>query len=589
LPDYAVVIEDLWYSYPASKEPVLKGINLKIREGEFLAIMGRTGAGKTTLCLTLNGIIPHVMLGKKKGKVRIYDRDTDEYTVPEMVDLVGMVFQDPEAQIIGMTVESDVAFGPENLGLSEEEIHRRIERSLEIVRLKGFEERFPFTLSGGQKQRLAIASTLALEPKVLVLDEPTSELDPVGKEEVFKVIDEMKEKLNLTIIMVSHDSERVASFADRVVVLDNGEIVMEGPPEDVFIRREELLAHGVRPPEVVELEARLREKGISVEPTLDVNEMVSRLAMLLEKRGVPSLPQRAAQVSGSGSAEESEEELVIKVEGLWHIYPGGVEALKGIDLEIRRGEFVALIGQNGSGKTTLVKHFNGLLKPTKGVVYVKGIDTRTATVAELARHVGYVFQNPDHQLFAETVREEIMFGLVNLGVPEGEREERMKMALKAVGLEGFEDSYVFSLGKGQRQKLATASVMALQPEVLVVDEPTTGMDWSGAESMMSLLRDLNKRGHTIIVITHDMTLVARYARRVVVLADGKKIWDGPASEIFAQDEVLERAFITPPQINLVARGLSDFGIPRGVRTVEEFVEKYTSLLGGGGIVNAGSV
>lgn len=571
-----ITIKDFSYTYPKSNKPALKNINLKVKEGEFLAITGKTGAGKTTLCLSLNGIIPQFYEnGKMEGEVVVNGLSTLNTPVQKLALNVGIVFQDFESQIFGVTVEEDIAFGLSNLGLPKEEIKKRISDVLSIVRLNGYEKREVGTLSGGEIQRLAIADVLAMRPKILVLDEPTSQLDPLGKEEVFSIILNLRKKLGTTIILTEHKSEEIAQYADRVIVLSDGEIALEGKPKEVFKKVEQIYALGVRPPQVCELFSKLKKKE-SIhfnEIPLSLDEAYYAYTKILSKK--ESFKKQESLIEKPKSHLDSS---IIEVKDLWHVYPNGVKALQGISLSIQEGEFLAIIGQNGSGKTTLVKHFNGLLKPTKGKVIVYGLDVSRSTVATLSKKVGYVFQNPDHQIFARTVYEEIAYGLKNLKLPKEEIDKRVKEALEFVGLEGYEEKHPFLLKKGERQKIAFASIYAMKPKVFIVDEPTTGQDYEGSESMMSMLKRLNEKGHIIIIITHDMRIVAEYAQRVIVLSEGKILIDGPTRYVFSKPELLSKSYLTPPQITQLSQKLLDYGFRADTLSVNEMYNETLKIL-----------
>jgi len=429
--EYAIEINGLTYAYPTSREPVLNGINLRVRKGEFFSIMGPTGAGKSTLCLTLNGIIPQSLSGKMDGTVTVSGMNTLQHGVHILTGKVGIIFQEPESQLFSMNVEEEVSFGPENLGVPPDEIRKRIDWALGVVRMEEFRQRSPFRLSGGQKQRVAIAAALSMMPQILVLDEPTSGLDPIGKMEVFSVVHDLKKMRNMTVVMVEHESEEIARFSDRVAVMNDGKIILEGTPRDVFSRTRTLTDIGLNIPQVCELSERLNLKFQPRNPYsfLTIQEAEDGIRGHFSKSKTHG---RAVADSGRSKTEPNatsdNEPASVRVENLHFGYEKGIEVLRGIDLTIRKGECVAIVGQNGSGKTTLVKHFNGLLRPTSGEVTVDGVDTSGKTVAQLSKTVGYLFQNPDHQIFSTSVEEEIAFGPKNLGVvPRRRRGELLKL------------------------------------------------------------------------------------------------------------------------------------------------------------------
>ncbi|RLG02213.1 MAG: hypothetical protein DRN60_03705 [Thaumarchaeota archaeon] len=574
----AVKVKDLRFTYKGGKKPALNGISLKIEKGEFFAILGPNGAGKTTLALCLIGVIPHYIEGEYDGEVVVNGLRILEHSIQEVATRLGLILQDPESQIIGITVKDDVAFGPCNLGLSRDEVLQRVKYSLGVVRLNGYEERETYRLSGGEKQRVAIASVLALKPDILVADEPTSELDPIGKREVFDTLLKLRNEEGKTIIMITHEVDWAVKCADRIGILYDGRFVSVGEPREVIreLGEEGLRRYGVRVPQASQLYFRLeRYLDGNKSPWITVEEAFSALKELLgKKRGLKEIMARGRELVKSTG------EPVIIVEDLWHIYPGGIEALRGINMHVYRGEHLAIIGQNGSGKTTLVKHFNGLLKPTKGRVLVFGIDTRNVSVSELSKKVGYVFQNPDHQIFAPSILEEVAFGLRNLKLPEEEVRKRVSWALNFVGLEGREEEHPFKLSKAERQMLAVASILSMKPDVIIVDEPTTGQDWMGVNKIMNMLDELKRMGHTIITITHDMRAVAEHADRVIVLQRGRILHEGSPREVFSKPEILMQTYLEPPPITLLAKSLSDSGVPvlKDVLTIEEAADSLGELL-----------
>jgi energy-coupling factor transport system ATP-binding protein len=557
----AVSVQDLGYRYRGQQKPALQGVDLEVAEGEFVVVMGPSGAGKSTLCVALNGLIPHFFRGRMEGEVKVRGRSTREGKVGEFAREVGLVFQDFEAQLFSTNVALEVAFGPENFAVEHDEMERRVKSVLGRVRLEGFEDRQPATLSGGQKQRLAIASVLAIEPRILCLDEPTTDLDPAGKLGVFEIAEELKDRDDVTLIVVEHETEETLD-ADRIVVLREGEIIADRPAREVLRDVELLEESGVMPLQVTRFfhEMGLWQAQLPLTPEEGSQEF--------RRRGWRINPDHhRALVAEDGQRAEEYGEPIIEVEGLSHRYPNGFAALEGVDLTVREGEFLAVLGQNGSGKTTLVKHFNGLLKPTEGTVKVEGEETTEQGMLRLGQRVGYVFQNPDHQIFSETVFDEVSFGPRIREMDEAEVRERVDEALGAVGLEGRGDDDPFGLTKGERQRVAVASVLAVRPEVLILDEPTTGLDYAEQRSMMDLVKSLNEAGSTIIVVTHTMWVVAEYAHRVAVVRDGRISLQGTVREVFAEEDELHDAALRPPHIVSLGNALG-----YSVLSVEEMLE-----------------
>lgn len=577
------------YSYPRSEEESLKQISLTVEQGKLVVLMGHTGAGKTTLSLCLNGLIPHLIQGNLTGEIRVAGQETRKQRVQDLARLVGLVLQDAESQIIGRTVEEDVAFGPRNLALPLAEIRTRVEQALEDVRLQGYAERSAVELSGGEKQRLVIAGILAMEPEIMVLDEPASELDPQGRTELYRTLDELRRKKRRTLLVIEHSSEEILPRADEIVVLKQGEIVWRGEPTELFRNIPLLKEFGIKPLPMSLIGWELCQKGrISPEEIpLDVGNAERMIRKLFGKDYLSGRRKQAVShfadreiAGGQGKVDRdlTDNPLLLEARQLVHCYNSGQTALQGVELKVRRGEFVALVGSNGAGKTTLAKHFNALLKPTEGDVFVKGMNTREYETAQLARTVGYVFQNPDHQIFSVSVEKELGFGLKNVGFAPAEREERIAQALELTGLTKYRQVHPYTLGKGERQLLAVASVLALTPEILVIDEPTTGLDWNGVEKIMALLQQLHRQGTTIIMISHDMDIVAEYAERVVVMHKGQIILDEATWSALTDFEKLQQAAILPPQIAALSQSLLDLGPGLKTTSAEEFRRALTDIM-----------
>ena len=536
----AVKIENVSYRYRGQKRLALHNVNLEIQRGDFVVVMGPSEAGKSTLSECLNGLVPHFFRGKFWGDVVVLGASTRERTVAQMAEHVGLVFQDFESQLFSTNVALEVAFGLENFCVPWEEMAERVHRALELVGLGGMENRTPASLSGGQKQKLAIASVLAMQPQVLCMDEPTTDLDPISKLGIFAIADELRQRQDITLIVVEHETEE-ALKAQRIVLMKEGLVVRDGPASEVLREVDLMESIGVQPLHVPQFFHRLDAAQLPLTVEEGVDEF-RRRGWRVDEAAYEALRQQDAQ------RQRSYGEVLIKVEGLSYSYPGNVEALRGIDLEIRRGEFLAIVGQNGSGKTTLVKHFNGLLEPAEGLVRVDGHDTRRQGVYNLGQKVAYVFQNPDHQIFSETVFNEVAFSPRIRGCSEEETQQRVKEALEAVGLVGMEGEDPFSLTKGGRQRVAVASVLSARPEIIILDEPTTGLDYAEQRTMMELVGRLNRQGHTIIFVTHSMWVVAEYAHRVIVLKDGRMLLEGSTREVFAQEDRLRDTYLQPPQI-----------------------------------------
>ena len=549
-----ISLKDVTFSYKGSKRRALDGITLNVKQGECVAILGPTGAGKSTLACVMNGTAPRFMDGSLAGDVTVDGMVPAKVGTAQMASRVGLVFGDPDTQLFGMTVEEDVAFGPANLGLGYEGIMERVSKSIGDMRLSGLERRAPHRLSGGQKQATAIAGVYAMLPKIMVLDEPTSMLDPEGKARVFGIVRMLKEQLGVTVVLIEQEVDDILNLADRVFVMRSGKFVLSGTPREVFGRVEELRQAGVRVPQIVEFGTLVgaTETPFSIEEAM--------LAVGSEPTTVgdaTKAPSRAAhEVHKVHDAGNAQDDAVVQALNVEFTYPGGARALDGVNLAVGRGDFVAIVGQNGAGKTTLTRHFNGLLRPSSGDIRVLGRSAQGVPTIELCRHVGYVFQNPDEQLFCTSVQEELKFGPTNIGADPHVTSQRVEEILGDIGLTRYREVWPKYLTKGERQRLALASVVAMDPDVLIVDEPTTGLDWVESLQILDYLERLrNERKKTIIIITHDMNIVSLYARRVVVMAKGRVVGDGTAREIFSQPDLMELACLRRPPIADLSQAL----------------------------------
>ena len=585
-----LTVENLSFQYNRSPELNLEEINLQVSKGEVIGVLGVTGAGKTTFMRTLNGLIPQFFEGKISGKVLVQDLDTQVYRIQSLVRRVDFVFDDPETQIFGINVKEDVAFGPCNFGLPKEEVFARIKKSLNLVGLEDYEERATENLSGGEKQRLAIAGVLAMGSEILVLDEPTAALDPLGKEAVFQIVELLK-KQGMTVLLVEHETEDMAAQVDRVIILDHGRIIYRGETRDVFQEVPLFSKYHLRPPEVAEFGWRLYEKRLISKDEVPVTEEegVALIKRLLPSMAPPSTINaiKVDKSEGKGkiiqSGNAAPQEVMIEVKDLSFSYIKKQPVLKGINLQIHQGDFLALVGQNGAGKTTFCKILTKLLAADTGKVTFKGEEINKFSHVRLAKHLGYVFQNPDHQIFSSSIKEELEFGLINQGLGEAERRERIEKVLHIVKLDKPLTTHPFNLGRGERQRLAVASILVLEPEALIIDEPTTGQDWQGTRNIMELIKDLNRQGHTILIITHDMRLVAEYCNRVVVLNKGTILADETPRQLFTKPDLLKEARLRPPQISRIVHQLADRGVPQDILGVEELLIAVTKLREQGGV------
>jgi energy-coupling factor transporter ATP-binding protein EcfA2 len=517
-----IKVEHLTYSYADAQAPVLRDLNLTIDDGEFVLVVGNSGAGKSTFLRCLNGLVPHFYGGRISGAISVQGRDPIELEPRQMSSTVGFVFQDPEAQFVVDTVEAELVFAMENHNLPQALMRKRVEEVLDQLSIAHLRERRIHTLSGGERQRVAIASVLTLAPQVLVLDEPTSQLDPQAAEEVLTALEKLNADLGLTVILSEHRLERVVQYADRIIYFPGeGQAPLDGAPQQV-LKQVDLL------PPLIRL-----GKALGWDPLpLTIKDARAR-ARALE---LPAAHQPKPPSHYNGQPVE------IAIDDLWYAYDGHT-ALRGVSLQIKRGEFVAIMGRNGSGKTTLLKAIVGLQQPLRGRVRVRELDTRETPIEQIIRLVGYVPQNPNALLFADTVRDELRFTRRNHGLPEGEFRE----LLEALGIAQHAESYPRDLSVGERQRVALASVLAAQPEIVLLDEPTRGVDYVQKQALVRYLQAERARGRTVVLSTHDVELAAASVDRVIILGDGEVVVDGEARQ------VMTHSMIFASQINKLFR------------------------------------
>jgi energy-coupling factor transporter ATP-binding protein EcfA2 len=547
-------IREFSFSYNGADRPALNNISLAIEDGQFVLITGASGSGKSTLCRVFNGLVPHFYGGKISGKAEVQGRDILKTPPKELATKVGMVFQDPENQLVTTDVEREIAFGLENLGYPRNLIARRIEEALDTAGIAQLRFARNNELSGGEKQKVAIASVLALHPEILVLDEPTSELDPQSAEEVLRLLERLNDELGLTVILIEQRLDRVAHLVDRLLVMGGGKIIADGTPREVMGGDSEGLGIGLPP--VIRLMRQLPGKELALNG-LPLTVKDARLQLQKVLKGV-----KTAEFADAGASAKP----VLNVDKLWFSYRERA-ALRNINLDIERGGFIGIMGRNASGKTTLVKQFNGLLRPTRGRVRLEGVDTSQSTVAELSQRVGYVFQNPNDHLFADSVEDEIAFSLRNRGAEESEINKVVEGMLDEFELERYRKSYPRNLSGGEKQRVALASVLAGQPEIIVLDEPTRGMDYVLKKKLINYLDDYRRRGNTVIMVSHDVETIAECAQRVVLLSEGRVVVEGN------KREVLAKALLFSPQINRLAQALSSYGVADTTLTVGEMLEQ----------------
>lgn len=594
--------------------PALDGIDLNIEDGEFFCILGGNGSGKSTFAKHLNAL-----LQPDAGTARINGMDaSDPELVYDIRSTAGMVFQNPDDQLVATLVEDDVAFGPENLGLPSAQIAQRVREALKGVGLVGFERHETHALSGGQKQRVALAGVLAMEPRVLILDEASSMLDPRGRKGLMKVCRALHDR-GMTIVMITHFMEEAAE-ADRVAVFRAGRVAMLGAPEEILTRADELAQLNLDMPASCCLGRALRAKGVPICAQVREADMVAEIAQVYAERS-------GADVAGRPSASDSRvldhassaaggmvaSEPVIEISHLSHSYtlsarerrrwrkrsttvgasgkqdlwgndPNSPWALRDVSLTVRRGEFLGLAGHTGSGKSTLVQHLNGLIRPQEGSVCALGLDLSSKKgAAAVKAKVGVVFQYPERQLFAETVAQDVAFGPRNLGLPQDEVVRRVATSLSRVGLDlaAIGDKSPFELSGGQQRRVAFAGVLAMEPEVLVLDEPMAGLDPAARRDFLELIDRLHREGLTVVMVSHSMDDLANCCDRIVVMNEGAVFADGTPAQVFAHANELKSIGLGVPAAQRMALSLVQAGVPLRcdkLYTVEALADELAGML-----------
>ena len=555
--------QNISFKYSGRAGRSVQGVSFSVPQGQCVLVTGRTGCGKSTLLKMLGGIIPHESAGRMEGTVTVNGIDTRRSSLPVIAQYVGMVFQSPDDQLFCTTVRDELSFGPENLGLPHEEIDKRVKEALSMVGLQGFEDRQIQRLSGGQKQRIAIASQLAMKPVVLALDEPVSQLDPVGTQEIVKCLHDLKQK-GITIVLVEHRVDDVIGIVDRIMVMDKGNIVLD-------IDRRELPCHvevfknlGLRVPDALQIAG-------AISPSLSDNWIGDVTAEVMKR-------QPFSNGSSACSHEVSrinKQKRIISLRDLSFSYHGaGQPALRGVSLDIYQNDIIAILGQNGSGKSTLLSILSGLNRPDTGSISMNGLSCTNRRRRNGKGSVGMVFQNPDLQLFEDSVQAEMEFSRKNLGITVDLCMEQNRKLFRLLRLEGVEDVPPHALSKGQRLRVATGAVLAMRPGLLILDEPTTGQN---EENICNLIRTI--RGETgieaVVFCTHDFDTAAGFANRILLMKEGRIIADGPVTEVLGSEEILEEAGLLAPLPLILSRKA---GIDPPVLTVREFLGVVNGVL-----------
>ncbi|HEY46419.1 MAG TPA: ABC transporter ATP-binding protein [Anaerolineae bacterium] len=510
--DPLLVVDNVSFRYREREELAIKDISLQLEAGEVLLIAGSSGCGKTTLARVINGLIPRSYKGELTGQVLIHGQDTTGMSLARISQNVGTVLQDPERQILGTKVINEVAFGLENAGLPRKEIIDRAEGSMEYLRIADLRDRETFNLSGGEKQKVALAGVLAMEPSLLLLDEPLASLDPASALDALGLMRELADA-GIAVLIVEHRVEDVLKISpDRMLFMVDGEVVYEG-------------------------------SAAGVAQSVDYHEVKLPARIVMERAAEDPPPVKIEFLPGKAPGDDP----LVRFEKVSFFYEEGHDVLQDIDLTINAGDIIAILGPNGAGKTTLVKHAIGLLKPKSGNVFVEGKDTHNLSVAEIASTLGYVFQSPSHMLFAPSVRDELTFGPSNLGHPMEEIEKEVQTSIDIMNLSGMEENPPLALSFGQQKRVSIAAILAMGSKILVMDEPTAGQDYKNYMDFMDSILQLPSF-ESILFITHDVDLAVVYANRVILLNEGRLVGDGKPQEVLSDYGHLEGWRLVPTSL-----------------------------------------
>ncbi len=583
-----IKVENLCFDYVNTDEndkviektTVLKNINLTIPEGQFVAVLGHNGCGKSTLAKHFNAI-----LTPTSGKVIVNGIDTsDEERLYDIRQSVGMVFQNPDNQLVVTIVEEDVAFAPENLGVPQKEIRERVDNALKQVDMYEFREHAPHQLSGGQKQRVAIAGIIAMQPRCIVMDEPTAMLDPKGRREVMKTIKRLNREQGITVILITHYMDEAAQ-ADRVVVMDDGSVLMDDVPRKIFARADELRAVGLDVPQVTELCGLLRKEGVNISKEIIFEDECADAILTLN----PKNKKAAISKKPSRPVSEKEKPLAVKLENLTYKYSVGTPfekvAVDNVNLAIEQGEFVGIIGHTGSGKSTLIQHLNGLIKPFSGSVFIENRDIwgKDVKIRDIRFKVGIVFQYSEHQLFEETVAKDIAYGPKNMGLSDEDVQKRVREAAESMSIVHLLEKSPFELSGGQQRRVALAGVLAMDPDILILDEPAAGLDPKGRDKILNLIKKYHENsGKTILLVSHSMEDIVKFASKVLVMNKGSLFCYDETDRVFERTDDLVKIGLDVPQVTRLSHKLLEKGIDIGndIYTTERAAERLLSLIKG---------
>ena len=547
------------YQYNAQAEPTLHGVDLTIYKGEKVLIAGPSGSGKSTLAHCINGLIPFSYIGEITGSLKINGKETKDMSLFEISKTVGTVLQDSDAQFVGLTVAEDIAFAMENDCTPHEAMLQRVQQAAKEVNVLDVLAHAPHELSGGQKQRVSLAGVLVDDVSVLLFDEPLANLDPATGKAAIELIDDIHKRTGATIVIIEHRIEDVLHRdVDRIILVNEGRIVADTSPDELLCSGP-LGDNGLREPLYI---TALKYAGVQLTPDMHP----ASLAKMQLSEDARSQVQSWFRAAPPAPPREKGEEL-LRAEGIRFAYPNGKEALCGIDFELRRGELMCIVGQNGAGKSTFSKVICGFEKPQHGVLYLNGRDIAPLTIKERAEHIGYVMQNPNQMISKNMIAEEVGLALTLDGMEPEAIQQRVHDTLKVCGLYPFRNWPVSALSFGQKKRVTVASILAMGPEIIILDEPTAGQDFRHYTEIMEFLLELNRQGVTIVMITHDMHLMLEYASRAAVFADGRIIADDSPARLLTDGAIISRA-------SLKETSLFTLAVMCGIGEPREFVQRF---------------
>ena len=553
-----IEFKDFSFQYRVQAEPTVKNINLSIYEGEKVLIVGPSGSGKSTLAHCINGLVPFFYDGIVTGQLNINGNDATKMNIFELSKIVGTVLQDPDSQFIGLTVGEDIAFKLENYCISQDEMIDRVDKSAELVDIKKELYSSPYKLSGGQKQRVTLAGVTVDDVKILLFDEPLASLDPATGESAIELIDKMQKQNNKTAIIIEHRLEDVLHCdVDRVIVMDKGEIIADTTIDEI-IRKDILRKVGIREPLYLtalryadcEINDTLKLKNIE---TLELGEYKEKLKDWYENIEVYE--------------SDENQNPILELDNINFSYNNEKQILKNVFFKINKGDMAAIVGRNGAGKSTISKLVCGFYKPTSGRILFDGKDMVDYTIKERSEKIGFVMQNPNQMISKTMVYDEVAFGLKIRGLSDSEIKERVEETLRICGLYGYRNWPISALSFGQKKRVTIASILVLNPDMIILDEPTAGQDFKHYTEIMEFLVDLNKKGVTILMVTHDMHLMLEYTNKVIVLSEGEKIADNIPAYILTNKEIIEKA-------NLKETSLHQLAVKCDIEDTTKFVNKF---------------